>query len=221
MNMTPHTGIDAEHPLLHRWNESIGPLSPYMGERFDEYFIVLGRNRDSRSLTESNFHVACEMLSDKIPVFKEGAIVDIPPEERLLPGVIIARFNHWACGWVEYLLVHESCNSALEIASDIQHSLEEYPILNEDDFSNRVCKVTDPIIDDIFNEISDEIDEIRHENRLLYSDIVRGGRYVQGNFEKMKLYSRRYPEIRLTVDEDCLRDRICTYSDRFGSDEYE
>jgi hypothetical protein len=192
-----------------------------MGERYDEYFIVVGRSRDSRSLTESNFHAACEMLSDKTPVFKEGATVDIPLEERLLPGVIIIRSGHWAVGWVEYLLVHESSRDALGIASDIAHRIEDYPILDEFDFSDRVCEAMGPLRDNIFQDIILEIDEIRQSSSELYSDIINGGRFVQGEFKERKLYSHEYPEVRLFSDDDRLRDAIDNYCDRFDGDEYE
>lgn len=82
-------------------------------------FVFLGRARDSDLLTESNFECALKAIggeSDTVRVVREG---------------------HWACGWVEWIAIHESDTKALDIADDILCALSDYPVLNESDYSER------------------------------------------------------------------------------------
>lgn len=83
-----------------------------------EFRVLLSRTRDSDALEESNFRVALKSLGGESE------------------HVQVHRFNHWACGWFELLLV--SPNAPDEIrkeAGKITSSLSEYPILDEMDFS--------------------------------------------------------------------------------------
>lgn len=79
-----------------------------------DFLVLLGQNRDSDCLTRSNFESALDILggeNDKVQIH---------------------RFGHWANGWFELILVHPD----LEIeAQKIVDSLEDYPVLNENHFS--------------------------------------------------------------------------------------
>lgn len=98
-----------------------------MNKLIDEYanptpekdlYVLLGRNRDSDLLTESNWDCALERLGGESETVK------------------IVRFGHWACGWIEYLCVRAE-SKAYKIAQDIDMELENYPVLDEDEFSER------------------------------------------------------------------------------------
>ena len=83
-------------------------------------YIVLPviRTRDSGPFEESNFHAALKMLggeSDEVQVH---------------------RFGHWGPGWFEIILVDPESDK-IETAGEIVCSLEDYPLLDEDDFSER------------------------------------------------------------------------------------
>lgn len=88
----------------------------FLPERADWLVVPCGRNRDSRVLAESNFHVALERLGD------ESETVEVH------------RFGHWACGWFEIILVHPS---RADEVSEIADALASYPILDESDWSER------------------------------------------------------------------------------------
>jgi hypothetical protein len=51
--------------------------------------------------------------------------------------VIVVRESHWAVGWVEWIAVHASDTRALEECDRLLARLENYPVLDEDDFSER------------------------------------------------------------------------------------
>lgn len=88
-----------------------------------EHWLVLptGRNRDSNILTESNFELALQMLGG------ESDTVDVH------------RFGRWAHGWFEIIIVDPESPQA-KIAEDIERSLEDYPVLSDDHYSNKMIE---------------------------------------------------------------------------------
>ena len=97
-----------------------------------EWCIVLSRTRDSDELAESNF--ACA----------HAAIRAIDADH-----VDIHRFGHWACGWIEYLCVRAGTAAYTE-GERIAQKLDDYPVLNEDDWSEREQKTADTIWRDCY-----------------------------------------------------------------------
>jgi len=87
----------------------------YYGERWDGYYVFLSQTRDSDALTRSNFICALEQVG------KENCY--------------ITHERHWACGWVESILIPQENTTALEVAQKILDKLEDYPVLNEDHYS--------------------------------------------------------------------------------------
>ena len=48
-----------------------------------------------------------------------------------------SRFGHWACGWFELILVNPASDKHLKIAYQIKQDLDAYPVLDDDDYSER------------------------------------------------------------------------------------
>lgn len=82
-----------------------------------DMLVLLGRNRDSAVLTNCNFDIALEMLGGE-----SGAVQ-------------VHRFNHWAVGWVELILIDSTDKEKVKIAEDIECSLADYPVLDDSAFS--------------------------------------------------------------------------------------
>lgn len=85
--------------------------------------IVYGTNRDASMLHQTNF----DIVSGDLIKYK---------------GVHTERFNHWACGWVDYLIV--VCRTkagkptkAMLAAIEWQKKLEDYPVADEEEYSRR------------------------------------------------------------------------------------
>ena len=94
-------------------------------------YCILSRHRDSDLLDESNWSVACKSLSAE--AYDGGTQY---ADER--PAVYHWRAGHWACGWIEYLMVRpDAPDETLTAAGEIVCSLASYPVLGEDDFSQR------------------------------------------------------------------------------------
>lgn len=116
-------------------------------DSIEGWFIVLGRNRDSDILTESNFDAALKSLGG------EG------------DDVQVHRFGHWACGWYELLLVRPD-TKACKRAEEIESALSDYPVLDDEDLSEREQEEADRIWRDCYS-VKERIAYIR-ENRTQF-----------------------------------------------------
>ena len=117
---------------LKKWKKA----DNYMGETYEDYYVVYGIHRDSNLLEQSNWDYIVKALGD-------------------LEGVEIVRASHWGVGWVENILVHENAEEPLMKAEDIMHQYERYSVLDDSDFCDRETEAT---IENIKSEgkLSDE-----------------------------------------------------------------
>ena len=114
---------------LKRWT-----LPPsYAGAHWPDYYRSgCGRSRDSDTLERANFDAMLKAIG--------GEKTDPAQEDPNDPGsalclVRIVRESHWAVGWVEWIAIHESATEQLKIADEIARSLEDYPVVSEQLFS--------------------------------------------------------------------------------------
>jgi hypothetical protein len=98
---------------MHKWKRA----SNYMGEEYPDYYVLIGQNRDSDPLERANFDEALERLGGESET------------------VLVIRSNHWAVGWVEVILIHESDKEHIAEGEKIQAELQDYPALSDDRFS--------------------------------------------------------------------------------------
>jgi len=110
----------------------------YLGEDFSNYYLVCGQHRDSDYIQQSNFIIATKRL---------GGECD--------PEVIIARSGHWAVGWVENLMVHESAKDKLDIALQIVNDIEDCVVLDFDHYSELKSDEVYTLIEEIKSDISE------------------------------------------------------------------
>ena len=98
----------------------IDSWSNYIGDRsYSDWYMFLGRSRDSHILEESNFQAGLKAL---------GGESD---------DVFIYKVNHWAYGWIEEILINPANADMVELANNIRKQLDDYPVLDEDDYSHR------------------------------------------------------------------------------------
>lgn len=106
---------------LEPWS-SDGPTSwdsasNYAGDDFGCFYVApVAINRDTAdALTLSNWSVVTAELEPLCEHDESG----------------IHRFGHWACGWYELMLIHESDTKALKAADDWAASLADYCVADE------------------------------------------------------------------------------------------
>ena len=95
-------------------------------------YCIITVTRDSGLLDESNWHC---VKADLLQVAERAGV----PE-----SVYTWRASHWACGWVEYLMVKPDAPQAvLQKADEILNALADYPVYNEEDWSDREYNAID------------------------------------------------------------------------------
>ena len=90
---------------------------------YQDWFGVAGRSRDSDIMEQSNF---------------DGTLNRLGGEGK---NVRVERYKHWACGWIEEIYVRPKTKQ-FKIAKEIEESLKNYPVLDEDDYSEREWEAT-------------------------------------------------------------------------------
>ncbi len=91
----------------------------YAGATFGGTATLYGRHRDSDLLTESNWDYILEQFTDEDSVFVTSA-------------------SHWLVGWVESIRLRPDASDEVKAkAEKILADLEDYPVLDESDFSER------------------------------------------------------------------------------------
>lgn len=135
---------------LERWTRPDSFMAMDSGWQYSKAaFVFLGRHRDSDLLTESNFECALECLGGESETVK------------------VVREGHWAVGWVEWIAIHESDTKALELASDMIDSLNSYPALNEDDWSQREYEAAQDYWESL--PLSERVDLCREADVSIYA----------------------------------------------------
>ncbi len=116
------------------------------------WLVLLGKNRDSSLLEKSNFDIALERLG--------GESDDVE----------VCRFGHWACGWIEIVIVNPESKAA-KIADDIENQLEDYPALDEDDWTTRECEAHYEWVEQVFCSIESHYDVTINRQGVDYGDM--------------------------------------------------
>lgn len=142
----------------------------YIGERPDhEWRILYARTRDSDILTRINWEILEE-------TFEED-------EEK---GISVFRIGSWACGWVEYFCISDKATKEVRTqAGEIACSLESYPVLDEEKFSEKEREEADEVWKNCYSD-RERISYIRdHRSQFEFHDLadlfaVARGEYFSG-----------------------------------------
>ena len=106
----------------------------YAGFSPDGDYCIVTKNRESSLLEQSNFaRITEDLIADAERLGEE------PSDGEFWVYTWSAR--HWACGWVEYVMVRKDAPaSLLEIAGEIVGDLEGYPVYDESHYSDLQCE---------------------------------------------------------------------------------
>ena len=117
--------------ILKRWQNAPN----YTGEDFSDYYVVTSFTRDSNVIEVANF------------IGIASHLMDIEPESE--QGWKIARFGHWACGYLYCIFVHKDSPLIAE-CEEIAKALLEYPVFDEN-----VLAECESLIEEELSEIED------------------------------------------------------------------
>lgn len=171
-------------------SNGIDSYSNYSGPDYQGWLCGPTETRDSEILAISNFHSALERLG--------GESKDVQ----------VVRFDHWGCGWFNRILVKATSSKAKELYQ-IYKDLETYPVLDEDDFSERESEYQADYAESAKVELSQALS--KHfglkDTKALRSIAVELNITCQGyygNDSCISIYSCRVPDKR-----DIEQLRIC------------
>jgi len=81
-------------------------------------YSIYSKNRDSTLLETTNFDAVLRELGGETEY------------------VEVVRHRHWACGWIEYIIVDRNApEKLLDTCVDICRALENHPVLDEDTYT--------------------------------------------------------------------------------------
>ena len=101
--------------------------SAYWGERSD-WLVAYATHRDADCLARSNWRSFIRKLGG---TGEEGA----KGSQEINENLAIEEANHWAVGWVQYLLIAPTAADLIAKAEEINADLEDYPVVDEMDWS--------------------------------------------------------------------------------------
>jgi hypothetical protein len=131
----------------------------YIGECWPDYYSAgVGQSRDSAALETSNFRSMLKALGGESET------------------VIVVRESHWAVGWVEWIAIHSTDEKALEIADRLRGGMEDYPVIDESDFS----EVEDEQCNVVWTECMDIRERVEYFRRHSWSRYAPQGETVFG-----------------------------------------
>ena len=114
----------------------------------DNWAVIYTHHRDSRLLDLSNASVIEKTLT--------------PYSDSDDPDVVFESHNHWAVGYVDgfsiRVLRHGQITDAFKVYLDLQERLDTYPILNEEDYSEREMEATFENLTNAAWRLKDEYD---------------------------------------------------------------
>ena len=149
----------------------------YMGaEWYGWYSAGFGQSRDSDALEASNFQSAYDAL--------KSLAGQLSVETHDIPGALddecsvqIVRESHWAVGWVEWIAIHSTNTAALDKARELCQRANDYPVLNEEDFSRREDEECEQVWRECYSA-SERVDYLRHHSYTAQSlaDILQAVR---------------------------------------------
>jgi hypothetical protein len=134
---------------LTRWTM----LEYYAGDTWPDYYLAgVGQSRDSDCLEQSNFATMLHLLGGESET------------------IIVVHEGHWAVGWVEWIAIHETDDEAMQIADAAQERLQDYPVLDEDDWNEREQEAASETWKNCYSE-RERIEYIRkHRDQFEFHD---------------------------------------------------
>lgn len=118
--------------------------SAYFGER-REWIVAATLNRDSDALSRSNYRCMLSLLGGNGTEGRKG-------NQEVAEGVAIEEASHWACGWLQYLIVDPARADLVVIAEKALARLEDYPVLDEEDFSQEESEEAEQVWRNCYRE---------------------------------------------------------------------
>jgi hypothetical protein len=120
--------------------------SNYAGDDMSDHYACLPRTRDSEDEAESNWRVAVKWFTEQLG------------EESEMTWMI-GSWNHWACGWIERILIHKDCWRGIRLGNKIGEVISDGEPLDEDDLRELETEHYDEYVSEYFAKDGKLIDK--------------------------------------------------------------
>jgi hypothetical protein len=154
--------------------------SDYGGEDLSNWYILIARTRDSDNLENSNFESIMDYLTKD-----NWEIIESMGED--INNILLASFGHWACGWIESLMIHEGNDAALIMGDWIKEQLDGSPVFNDDDYQEREFK-------DYMINCNEAVKGWLDSKEIPYNDELVSKIIRQGDYIGWECFSDFYPD---------------------------
>lgn len=148
--------------------------SAYWGECSD-WLVVATTHRDADCLTRSNYRCLIQLMGGKGTEGAKGS-------QSINDNVRIEEASHWAVGWVQYLIINPEAKELVALAEQALERLEDYPVLDEEDFSELEREEADEVWKSCYC-VKERIEYIReHRGQFEFHDLRDMLSCVRGNY---------------------------------------
>ena len=141
-------------------------------------YVIYTRNRDSSIMENSNYELILKELSDLSEPFdnvRDGGE----------PFVYDFRAGHWACGWVETIIIRQNAPAEIiELAESIEGALSDYPVYSDDDYSerqwNEMCRYWNAI------DTRERIEWLKESGESIF--LARNDDHIPESFQESEMF---------------------------------
>ena len=159
---------------LNRWESP----DSYAGHNPIGDYTLYGRTRDSSIMENSNYELILEELTDLAEQFDKLRGDDEP-------FVYDFRAGHWACGWVEEIIIRQDApKQIIDRAKEIQAALSDYPVYSDDDYSERQWDEMFRYWNDI--DIKERVEWLQESGESIFS--ARDDSYIPESFYQSEMF---------------------------------
>lgn len=195
---------------------SLDSWSNYAGEDMSDYYACIPQTRDADERQESNFRVAKKWFEEQCG----------PESEDTWK---VGGWNHWACGWIERILVYKDYWKGIRLGNRIGEALQDDECLDERDLQELETENYEKYVSEYFGGEQKLIDK--------FYELVRDSNTDCGTVDTMDekladhikthlfLCQLPPPDVNTLDDEDNVWIHSeslhqCTWCDNFGQPGY-
>ena len=110
----------------------------YIGTEWYDHYVALSTHGSADLLTESNFAVLkarLQTIAPETPPANSTGVYAV--DTSTVTGWTVVHEKCSLVRWVQWIAIHKDAEELLRTADEAMSALEQYPILDEDDFSER------------------------------------------------------------------------------------
>ena len=141
-------------------------------------YTLYSRTRDSSIMENSNYELILKELSDLAEQFDNL-------RDDGEPYVYDFRAGHWACGWVEEIIIRQDApKEIIERAKEIDAALSDYPVYSDADYSQRQWDEMSRYWNDI--NTKERVEWLQESGESIF--LARNDDYVPESFYESEMF---------------------------------